>query len=352
MDKVFIENLEIDVIEGSTNISFVWEKIVSSYVNIIKDINNPLLTSIQKGGGAFKQDLERVREGIKEGLQEVGTGIKEFTESIITRYKLDDLKPYFSLAGIATKISIIDKFVGSKIIPPVAQFMATVAGVPLLSKVSGFFMGGGLAAVSIGIASRLKTHIFTGESYNFNTTEKNVYMNLSKRPIITLIALPKEYTGKVQANVSYFTNNDSTIELDEMIPFTFKEQSLSIESGGLVIKQGTNTNENFVEKINQHLKQKIVKSVNTKGTQQDRFNDFITTIKPDIDMCVNFMNTCRTESSVSDSSVSDSSVKELIEYDGDIFMNISDLTIDTIDNFQRSFNERYNKYKYYIFKPH
>ncbi len=44
--------------------------------------------------------------------------------------------------------------------------------------------------------------IFTGESYNFNTTEKDVYMNLSKRPIIMLIALPKEYTGKVQANVN------------------------------------------------------------------------------------------------------------------------------------------------------
>ncbi len=56
--KKLIENLEIDVIEGSTNISFVWEKIVSSYVNIIKDINNPLLTSIQKGG-ALKESFEK-----------------------------------------------------------------------------------------------------------------------------------------------------------------------------------------------------------------------------------------------------------------------------------------------------
>ncbi len=42
---------------------------------------------------------------------------------------------------------------------------------------------------------------------------------------------------------------------------------------------------------------------------------------------------------VPDSSGSDSSVKKFIKYDGDIFMNISDLTIDTIDSFQRSFNK-------------
>ncbi len=54
---------------------------------------------------------------------------------------------------------------------------------------------------------------------------------------------------------------------------------------------------NFVQEINQYLKQKILNSVNTKDTQQDRFKEFIKTIKPDIEICVDFMENSKDESS-------------------------------------------------------
>ena len=80
--KKLIENLEIDVKEA-LQISFVWEKIVSSYVNIIKDINNPLLTSIQKSPRRFKEKLVKELWRVYNKLFR----IKEMTESINTRYK-------------------------------------------------------------------------------------------------------------------------------------------------------------------------------------------------------------------------------------------------------------------------